>query len=481
MPKALSSADGTSTVGDAGPLYARVKPKDYALWDSLVEQIARSFKQEINVWEVWNEADMPGIYWSGTAAEYVELVKHTAAAIKRGNPEAKIAAGGFTSQALVTPAFKERTQQYFELGLNNAIDILSIHYSDNPQTHQLWDQFCRQYNINKPIWNSEEISVVPLENLKCGIRSFKFLHIDVGYPQFRPILDNNWQITPAGVTYATAAKLIGNKPFVRQYTIGSFDVYTFGTKDPVSVIRQNATEPPKAKLLDKSHISEYIRVTAQGDAKHGIEMVDALGRSVPITQGEGTIMFNIADANPMIFSGMAMSEPCAFVIGAERISSIVGISPINQQYVIVAEAETGLYTSPWQVCDADGWSKGMYLSIFEDKEPPSEGYQVSLAFTVDEAGTYDLYFSGNSLARLASPRSLSPFTWRIDDGVTHTADNGLPQISAAGAPEGLSKLGSVTLPTGKHTFNLRLTGRRDVPDTHYALWFDAIGLVKTGN
>lgn len=42
----------------------------------------------------------------------------------------------------------------------------------------------------------------------------------------------------------------------------------------------------------------------------------------------------------------------------------------------------------------------------------------------------------------------------------------------------MSTLGEVELDAGQHTFRLRLTGRREVYDTHYALWFDAIALRK---
>ena len=37
-------------------------------------------------------------------------------------------------------------------------------------------------------------------------------------------------------------------------------------------------------------------------------------------------------------------------------------------------------------------------------------------------------------------------------------------------------LGAVALMRGRHSFRLRLTGRRDQPDQNYALWFDAVAL-----
>ena len=92
-------------------------------------------------------------------------------------------------------------------------------------------------------------------------------------------------------------------------------------------------------------------------------------------------------------------------------------------------------------------------------------------------GRYELLFSGNALSRLEPPRSLSPFTWRIDAGEQETVDAPVPVLDGIpGAPEGLSVLGTVALQAGAHTFRLKQTGRRKQYDTHYALWFDAIAL-----
>jgi hypothetical protein len=119
------------------------------------------------------------------------------------------------------------------------------------------------------------------------------------------------------------------------------------------------------------------------------------------------------------------------------------------------------------------------MDIHAAKDAGEAGHWAQIDFQVPEAGTYEVLFSGNSLARLKPPRSLSPFVWSIDGGKEHAADNALPvRRGVRGAPEGLSTLGTLDLDAGKHTFRLKLTGRRDRPDTRYALWFDAIALRK---
>ena len=101
-----------------------------------------------------------------------------------------------------------------------------------------------------------------------------------------------------------------------------------------------------------------------------------------------------------------------------------------------------------------------------------------MKMNVPEAGEYDVFFSGNSLGRLAPPASLSPFVWKFDDGIKYKADHALPVITCSGAPEGLSTLGRVKLTAGQHTFHLRLIAPRTMYDSNYALWFDAIALMR---
>ena len=65
----------------------------------------------------------------------------------------------------------------------------------------------------------------------------------------------------------------------------------------------------------------------------------------------------------------------------------------------------------------------------------------------------------------------------MDGGAVHAVQQALPVVAGvSGAVDGLSVLGTVELSPGEHTFQLRLSGPRDEPDTCYALWFDAIGV-----
>jgi len=165
------------------------------------------------------------------------------------------------------------------------------------------------------------------------------------------------------------------------------------------------------------------------------------------------------------------------VRGARSLELVEAASAARTVGALVFEAEEGARSPGWNVSRHTGFSEGRTVDIWAADDPPKDGYRVELTLDVPKAGRYELLFSGNSLARLARPRSLSPFVWTIDGGPARKADDAPKVIEGVpGAPEGLSVLGEVDLTAGKHTFRLRLTGRRDRPDKRYALWFDALAL-----
>ena len=223
-PRELSSRpDDEQTVGDAGPVYSRVKPRDYRLWDSLLEQLAADFCGDIQVWEVWNEANLENRYWTGTAQDFAELVAHTSGALRRGNPNVLIAAAGFVDGY-------DFADKLLTLGMGQHIDILSVHYTDEtPGDIARWRTLLDEHQLSLPIWNSEESSEVPIRNIAGGIeRSFKFLHVDIGYPNYRPLVRDDWTVTPAGMLFSVGTHCLGSGKFAAYSDkVEGYDVLLF--------------------------------------------------------------------------------------------------------------------------------------------------------------------------------------------------------------------------------------------------------------
>jgi xylan 1,4-beta-xylosidase len=70
-------------------------PKDYARWEALIEALAKHCAERYGheeaaswFWELWNEPNIA--YWRGTPEEYNRLYDHTAAALKRVLPGARL-------------------------------------------------------------------------------------------------------------------------------------------------------------------------------------------------------------------------------------------------------------------------------------------------------------------------------------------------------------------------------------------------------
>jgi xylan 1,4-beta-xylosidase len=79
-------------------------PKDYSKWEGLIEALATHCadrygrgEAESWFWELWNEPNIA--YWRGTPEEYDRLYDHTAAALKRALPKARLGGPHVTGPA----------------------------------------------------------------------------------------------------------------------------------------------------------------------------------------------------------------------------------------------------------------------------------------------------------------------------------------------------------------------------------------------
>ena len=68
--------------------------EERAAWSRYVTAVVKRYTGKVDWYEVWNEPDGVGCWKHGVSGtEYGELVKLTAAAVKQGNPEAKVIGG----------------------------------------------------------------------------------------------------------------------------------------------------------------------------------------------------------------------------------------------------------------------------------------------------------------------------------------------------------------------------------------------------
>jgi polysaccharide biosynthesis protein PslG len=70
-------------------------PRSLADWSAFAEAIARALggHPSIRSWEIYNEENVP-LWWDGSAEAYARVLRQGAAAVRRGDPDARVLLGG---------------------------------------------------------------------------------------------------------------------------------------------------------------------------------------------------------------------------------------------------------------------------------------------------------------------------------------------------------------------------------------------------
>lgn len=113
-----------------------VEPNDYAAWEKLIENLVGHYKErgsEIRYWEVGNEVDIGedgGCPFRFKPDSYVRFYKHTADAVLRGDPEARVGGPALANvRSPIFPALLEAAAATNTLPLH----FVSWHiYNSNP-------------------------------------------------------------------------------------------------------------------------------------------------------------------------------------------------------------------------------------------------------------------------------------------------------------------------------------------------------------
>jgi Glycosyl hydrolase catalytic core len=84
-------------------------------------------RRPIRAWQVWNEPNLPQYWPEGPdPAAYAELLRATADAIRRADPNAEVVSAGLSESRLGMP-FREFVTAMFEAGAGEAIDVFALH------------------------------------------------------------------------------------------------------------------------------------------------------------------------------------------------------------------------------------------------------------------------------------------------------------------------------------------------------------------
>lgn len=463
-PQKLSSCpDDTTTFADAGPAWGRTRPYSYALWDQLMKRTAADFGDSINVWEIWNEPDLAGRYWTGTASEFAELVKHTSVALKRGNPNAKVAVSGFWEDL----SFVEKL---FALDAFQNVDILSIHYA-TPARYLKYQELLKKHNLNLAIWISEEKEEIPVDLFAAGAEKvFKFMHVDTGgYAKYRPLANADLTLNPAAVWYSVSAHLLGSLKYTGTTRLPeNIDCYRFQS-DTSSVFVLKPVIDMGTTMYSESGKKVQALITVEPvDPGIPCNLVDKWGHAAPLRAGQQATEINLLPDNIYF-----LSNAKAFSISKAKTK----IQKLHNDYAVF-EAEKGRWSEGWSKNERPGFSNGQVVELWTDKDTAS-GYWAETDFDVNADGQYTLYFNGSDVDWLAKPQAICPFSFFVDGNKIMDIDAPVKKIeSEPFSPYGTGELGTVSLAKGPHVFRILVQKRRAVPDTFFSLWFDALIVKK---
>lgn len=147
MPYDMASGDKTFMwwKGNATP------PKNWSLWAELVTKfivhiIDRYGISEVKKWyfEVWNEANLGHVFWSGGKSEYFKMYEVTVSAIKAINRELKVG-GPATSNFVPDDRFAGEAEDKSKHITHKSGDIDELQW--RPVWMEDFEMFCRDRNL----------------------------------------------------------------------------------------------------------------------------------------------------------------------------------------------------------------------------------------------------------------------------------------------------------------------------------------------
>ncbi len=133
------------------------------VWAQFVYQTVSYFKDRVNEWEVWNEPNLTE-FWSGSAAEFAQLVRVSYQAIKAADPSATVVLGGILRGVNIgrTDAIFAAIAALPDAAANHYyFDVLGYHSYDDGvcstfDTIEHLKQVYWQPRVgNKPLWITE--------------------------------------------------------------------------------------------------------------------------------------------------------------------------------------------------------------------------------------------------------------------------------------------------------------------------------------
>jgi len=132
------------------------------VWGNYVYTTVDYFKDDVHVWEIWNEPDLGQTFWSGTPAQYAQLLKVGYQAAKAADPNATVLFAGlaYWSNPSYYLSVLDALQALPDAAANNHFfDAMSLHlysnvYTIRPVATEIYANMGSRVGAH-PIWLTE--------------------------------------------------------------------------------------------------------------------------------------------------------------------------------------------------------------------------------------------------------------------------------------------------------------------------------------
>jgi hypothetical protein len=197
-------------------------PQNY--WGQFMFRLAQRYAGQISTWVIWNEPDMysdaVAYTWDGTISDFYQLVKVASQAVKKANPDAKIALPGLTywwdkeaGRPLYLARFLEAAaQDPTAAAKGDYFDIVVLHQYTNPlntyAATRLYQRALALYGLNRPIWIGES-NVAPNDDPAAPISPVLHATMD---QQASYIIEAFALARAAGAERMSIYKLVDERP-----------------------------------------------------------------------------------------------------------------------------------------------------------------------------------------------------------------------------------------------------------------------------
>jgi hypothetical protein len=113
--KVLIAMTATPPWARTGPDW-RSPPKDPRDYARTLTFLANHYAGKVDAWEIWNEENLP-MFWTGTAVQYVGLLKAAYPAVKLGDPSALVVFGGtaFNDDGWLAACYAAGAKGFFDV------------------------------------------------------------------------------------------------------------------------------------------------------------------------------------------------------------------------------------------------------------------------------------------------------------------------------------------------------------------------------